>query len=136
MRAERQAGGDVVLHHLLAEGHLRQLCGVLDDALAVHVAGEERQRLFRRDGARGPERVAARQVERGEGVGLRQHPQDTGGGAGAAPDILDRSVAVAAGGGDPVRLLLRRGLDLAEPQAQREARRAAPAPSCSPSSWR
>src|SRR5690606_20218699 len=56
----------------------------------------------------------------GEGVGLGKAPDRAARDAGAAPQALDVRVAVAAGGCDPLAVLLREPLHLPEPQPERE----------------
>ena len=120
MAAQGQAHRHVILDDLFALGHLGQADGGLHDPLAVQITRKQRQFLFRAQRTRGPERVAAAEPKNGEGIRLGQNGQRLRVNPGAPPHILDRAVAVATGGGDPVGLVLAQGSDLPEPQAQRQ----------------
>jgi hypothetical protein len=61
MGAEREAEREVILDHLLAEGHLRQAdCG-LEATLAV--GAEEGQGSWRPEGLRRPKGISTREAE-------------------------------------------------------------------------
>ena len=122
-RAQRQPHGDVILHHLLALRHRRQMRRRLDDPLAVEVAGEKRQRV-RRAAMRARPATAPRG---GSGPARRRRrprpaaPAARGGEPGAAPDILaPRDSRCRAPRRSRRASSSRIALDLAEPQPQRQ----------------
>ncbi|MPL91562.1 hypothetical protein SDC9_37637 [bioreactor metagenome] len=126
MGAQRQAQRDVILDHLLAQMHRRQLDRGLGPALAIERVGKERQRRRRPDRPHRPERIAPRQPHAGEGVGLGQTLERGGAGAGAQPQAFGVGIAVAAGGDDPLGLFRAKAADLPEAEPQRQPAVAAP----------
>ena len=84
MRPEGQFRGDVILDHLFAQCHVGQVEGRLIDALALHIAGEQRQGPVAFQRARLPQRLPPGQPQRGKGIRLCQ-PRHRGGGNPGAP---------------------------------------------------
>ena len=118
MGAQRQAQGEVILDHLLAQRHAGQVRHGFLHAFAF--GAEQRQGFGPAQGPHLPQRIAPVQAKAGKAVSLGQPFQRRRRNARAAPDAFDVGVAIGAGRHDPVRILGPQPLDLPHPQPQRQ----------------
>ena len=117
----REWGG--VVPELASRQHVRDICGVVEAALAQAGAQTRRRRRRRRDAGPGPRRVAARRRRVREGVRVGARPSGhPGASSGRAHRVADaRARRAAAAGGRPRRLRRTH-----EPLSRARARRLSP----------
>ncbi len=145
MRLQRQAGRRVILHHMLAERHWRQgdlrlgkssslMCGASSGSGAAGLSCRRSclAHADRVEPPRGPERGAAVEPERAEGIRLGEPLDGEARNAGDRRQPLDAGVAVAARRDELLDLVLVQPLNLPEAEAHGMAVRSRPAPACSP----
>src|SRR5688572_4409931 len=117
MRLQRERQRAVVVDDGFAGRHRRQV-GVGFLTMATYTSLYEQRQLFGAVGppqaAYGPERVAAVEAERIEGIGFSEPFEHRNGEPGAQPEVPDRVVAFAAAGDDEVGVVLPEADDLGE----------------------
>jgi len=111
----------VVSDDLLRQRHERQRDGRLLAQFAGLGGGEERQGLVVWQAAHGPERLAAVEPKRTEGVGIGEQPHRTARQIGPAHQFLDIGIAPAPPRRDAQPPFLAEAVDLAEAETQGEA---------------
>ena len=121
VRLQRQRQRAVVVHHVLAELHLRQRHLLLAHQIGAGArGGEERQALGGGAGverAHLPERGAAVEPERAERVGFGEPLEAGARDAGAQPEIAHGFVCGVARRHETLRIGLAKAFDLAEAKA-------------------
>ncbi len=118
MRTQGQPRGEIILKHPLARGKRRQDGPEIGQSLTIHL--KQWERPVAPQPFHVPNRITARQSIFSEGIGTRQFHQGRSAQTRTPPDRINRMIAIAPCGGEPVAVIFPESPDLPEAEPDGE----------------